>query len=656
MYPKRQPIKWAEIRICLVAAAFAFGAAVLAIRAYRLHVHDAEALQKRADKQRTRALQVEVKRGMILDRRGEQLAASIEATSICAAPRRITDKKRTARAVADLLETKEEEIRGRLDEDKAFVWLRRRVQPTAAEKVKTANLQGVFSLTEFRRFYPQRSLAAHAIGFAGVDSKGLEGVELYYDADLRTDQGPVTSQSDALGRPIIFTGVSKTQDRRDLVLTLDRSIQYLTEKELEDAVRKEKAKSGAAVVMDADSGEILAMAVRPSYNLNVFHKASAELRRNRAVTDTFEPGSTFKVFLAAAALDLGKIAPQETFFCHHGTYKLKTTEVHDIVPRGTLSFDEVLVHSSNIGAVKISDKLSKGEFYRVLHGFGFGTETGIDLPGEAPGVLLRPGRWSDVTKANIAFGQGITVNAAQLTAAFASAINGGLLFKPRLMKKMINGAGETVREGPAAAPRRVIKASTSERIVKILGDVIAKGTGKGADIPGVHLVGKTGTAQKAAASGGYSSDKYVASFVGAIMSIKPRIAILVVIDEPGTEQRTGGKIAAPVFRRIAEGILAQCGNESADAEVTLASAAAVPNQLEKTISKRCKVRKGPGPDEWILPDLTGMNARQVLDICGKIKCDAAFHGTGTVVKQTPRAGSVFKEGDALEVSFKGQAS
>jgi len=639
-----------------VAAIFALGACLLVIRAYRLQVSDADALKKRAGKQRTRVLQLESRRGMILDRSGEQLAASLEVNSICAGPRRVTSKKKTARVLAEILEMNEADVLRKLNEDRAFVWIRRRVAPLLADKVKGADLRGVFSVTEYNRFYPLRSLAAHAIGFAGIDSRGLEGLELYYDDDLKAEPVPVTAQRDALGRPVMFTATSQGPMRRDLHLTLDRNIQHVTEKELDDAVRKEHAKSATAVVMDADSGEILALAVRPTYNLNVFQKVGAAVRRNRAVTDTFEPGSTFKVFLAAAALDLGKIKPQDKFFCHKGRYRYKGSDIHDTVPREWLPFHKVLIHSSNIGAVKISEKLKKSEFFRVLKRFGFGSLTGVDLPGERSGLVVPPGRWSVLSKANIAFGQGITVNAMQVTAAFAAAVNGGLYYRPHLMKRMTDAFGETIRDAGAAPVRRVIRPSTSARIVKILRQVITRGTGKAAAVKGVDVIGKTGTAQKVSASGGYSREKYVASFVGALMGVKPRVVIFVMIDEPGGKHKIGGKVAAPVFRKIARGVSALCGGESNGSGLVLASTGDATRRIGRTPTKIVRVRKGPRPGEWILPDLRGMNMRQVLDLCSKIKCDASFRGTGIAVGQKPAPGNVFKEGASLEVSFEGPAS
>ncbi|MEW6348220.1 MAG: penicillin-binding protein [Thermodesulfobacteriota bacterium] len=643
-------------RIVMVALLFAVGATILVVRAYRLQVTQADRLQKRAEKQRTKVLHLESRRGMILDRSGEPLAASLEVKSICARPHLIADKEKTAHSLAQTLETDEQEVLAKLIEDKPFVWVRRQMPPALADKVKALRLTGVFAETEYGRFYPQRTLAAHVIGFSGTDSKGLEGLELFYDTDLKADPIPVTAQRDALGRPVMFAAMGLTPKRRDLHLTIDRNIQHLVERELAAAVQKEQAKSGTAIVLSADSGEVLALAVTPAYNLNTFDKASAGVIRNRAVVDTFEPGSTFKVFLAAAALDLNRMNPDESFDCHQGLFKYKGTEVHDVTPYKTLSFTDILVHSSNIGAVQISDKLKKSEFFMVLKGFGFGTTTGIDLPGERSGRLAPPGRWSALTKPNIAFGQGISVNAIQMVAAFAAAVNGGVLYKPQLVRRITNARGDTVKETRPLVVRRVIKESTSAQLVEILRQVVTRGTGKLANIPGVQAIGKTGTAQKAEPSGGYSTKRYVASFVGALMESKPRLVIFVALDEPNGTHKTGGKIAAPLFSRIGSQILSLRGTNPQEVPVLLTGAERNHRSEPTTPKQTVKPRMASNPGEWIIPDLRGLSVRQVIEVCEEMKCEVFVRGTGLAVGQNPGPGATLKEGSPLEVSFEGSES
>ncbi len=654
MYRDSANINWVAVRIAFVALLFALGTVLLMVRAYRLTVADADSLKKRAAKQRNLVLHLEARRGMILDRSGDQMAASLEVNSVYSRPRQIKDKKQTARILSDILEIDEPGILAKLREDKSYVWIQRRVSPLVAEKLAKSDLPGIFSVTEYQRFYPLKTLAAQTVGFAGIDSTGLEGLELYYDKDLKADPIPVTAQRDALGRPIVFAAIARNPKRRDLHLTLDRNIQYIAERELEEGVRSERAKGGVAVIMDADSGELLAVAVSPVYNLNIFYKVSPETRRNKAVADLFEPGSTFKVFLAAAAIESGVVDFQEKFNCHNGLYRYNGAEIHDLVPHKILSFDEVIIHSSNVGAVKISEKLRRTDFYNIIQSFGFGVLTGVDLPGERQGYVPPPGRWSVLTKANIAFGQGLSVNCFQLTAAFAAAVNGGYLYRPHLMRRITNALGETLCDNPPFLVRKVIKPSTSESIVNILRQVVSHGTGKAAAIKDHDVVGKTGTAQKADPAGGYSQDKYVASFVGAVMDVKPRLVIFVVIDEPENTHRTGGKAAAPVFRRIGEGVLSLCGSNSRDTDLILASSTTLHEKPGQTSPRSVLVRKGSRPGSWIVPDMRGFDMRQVLDICGKMKCDLSFKGTGLVTDQDPKPGTILKEGAPVAVQLEGK--
>ena len=654
MYRDSANINWVAVRIALVAALFALGTVSLMVRAYRLSVMEADSLKKRAAKQRNLVLHLEARRGMILDRSGDQMAASLEVNSVYARPRQIKDKKQTAKVLSDILELDESIVLGKLREEKAFVWLQRRVSPLVTERLAQYDLPGISTVKEYQRFYPLKTLAAHTVGFAGIDSTGLEGLELYYDKDLKADPIPVTAQRDALGRPIMFASTAHDSKRRDVHLTLDRNVQYIAERELEDGVHSERAKGGVAVVMDADSGELLALAVSPVYNLNAFQKVPADIRRNKAVADVFEPGSTFKVFLAAAALELG-VDFNEKFNCHNGLYRYNGAEIHDLVPHKILSFEEIIIHSSNIGAVKISEKLQKTDFYKTIQSFGFGAITGVDLPGERSGYVPPPGRWSVLTKGNVAFGQGLAINSIQLAAGFAAAVNGGFLYKPHLMRRIVNALGESVRENPPFRVRSVIKPSTSESIVNILRRVVSEGTGKAAAIKGHDVVGKTGTSQKVDPAGGYSQDKSVASFIGAVLDVKPRLVIFVMIDEPENKNRTGGKVAAPVFRKIGEGVLALCGGKPKESDIIMASLPVRYGTSGQAPHRSVLVRKGSRPGSWIVPDMKGFEMREVLDVCGRMKCELSFKGTGLVTGQEPGPGTVLNEGAAVTVSLEGQS-
>ncbi len=653
----KKQTNWVVFRIVLVALIFTMGAGLLMFRAYRLHVTESDMLKKKAEKQRTRVITLESRRGLILDRSGEQLAASLEVNSVYARPRKISgtkERKEVAAKLADILEMDPREALSKLKEDRPFVWIKRRVSPYVAEKIKKADLDGIFTGSEYSRFYPLKKFAAHAIGFAGMDSKGLEGLELYYDEYLKTEPIPVTGQRDALGRPVMFDLMGVAPVRNDIYLTLDRNIQHIVEKELDEAVRREQAKSGQAIVMDIDTGEILALAIRPTYNLNMFHEAAPAARRNRAVADTFEPGSTFKVFLAAAMIELNKVVEGEKIFCHNGLMRYNGADIHDVAPHKILSFEDVISMSSNIGAVKLSDKLTKKDFYRILQDFGFGSPTNVDFPGERSGLLLAPEKWSALTKANLAFGQGVSVSPIQLIAAFSSAVNGGNYYWPHITAKISNQVGETVLEFQPRIQRRVIRPETSDRVVKILRKTVTVGTAKAAFVPGADVIGKTGTAQKADPGGGYSRDRYVMSFIGAMMGIKPRLAIMVMIDEPRVyKDRTGGKVAAPVFKRMAEGILALCGSQVPSNNNSIMASKGEWTNPASAPEKTVMVSRGPNPGEWVVPDLKGLDMRQALDALNTMKCDVTMDGVGKVISQKPKPGFIINEGASVSVVFAG---
>ena len=657
MSRENRKINWVAFRIVLVALIFGVGASLLVSRAYKLHITESEGLLRKAEKQRTRVITLESRRGLILDRSGEQLAASLEVNSIYARPRRITDateRKDAATKLSELLDMDVREVLSKLKEDRPFVWIKRRVSPYVAEKVKRADLEGIFIGSEYSRFYPLKKFAAHAIGFAGMDSKGLEGLELFYDDYLKTEPIPVTGQKDALGRPVMFNLRGEAPVRNDIYLTLDRNIQHIVEKELDEAVRHEQAKSGQAIVMDIDSGEILALAIRPTFNLNTFHEAAPATRRNRAVADTFESGSTFKVFLAAAVIELKKVLEGEKIFCHNGLMRYNGADIHDVAPHKMLSFEDVISQSSNIGAVKLSEKMTKKDFHRILQDFGFGTVTNVDFPGERNGLLLAPEKWSALTKANLAFGQGVSVSPIQLISAFCAAVNGGNYYWPHITAKISNQVGETALDFQPRIQRRVIRQDTSDQVVRILRKAVTVGTAKAAFVAGADVVGKTGTAQKADPAGGYSKERYVMSFIGAMMGVKPRMAILVMIDEPRVyKDRTGGKVAAPVFRKMAEGILALCGSLSPTQQSSIMASRGEWSNPASAPERTVTPVHGPNPGEWVLPDLKGLDMRQALDTINAIKCDVTIDGYGKVVTQKPKSGTLIKEGSSVSLVCSG---
>jgi cell division protein FtsI (penicillin-binding protein 3) len=396
-------------------------------------------------------------------------------------------------------------------------------------------------------------MAAQLLGFAGIDGHGLEGLEFYYDAELK---GPVrrsTVLKDAFGRGFDF---SKTASPRlaghNLVLTVDVTIQYLTEKALEESIKTSGARSGMAVVMSPKSGAILALAHYPFFNPNTFSAYQREEWRNRAVTDPFEPGSTMKIFSMAAALDSGKCTPSTIFFCENGTYTIGRHTIHDTRPRGWLSLQQIVKYSSNIGAVKVSELIGPETLFTALGRFGFGQKTQIDCPGETVGSLAPFTRWSQMDNSAIAFGQGLSASAIQLITAAAAIANDGLLVQPFVVRSITDQNGRVVKIFQPQPTRRVLTPETAMTVRRVMMSVITEGgTGTEAALEGYTVCGKTGTAQKIDQQGTYAEGKYIASFIGFAPAEKPEIAILVVIDEP-VNDHYGGTVAAPAFRKIAQ--------------------------------------------------------------------------------------------------------
>ena len=411
------------------------------------------------------------------------------------------------------------------------------------------------------KILPGTISAAHVIGFSGVDSRGLEGLELMYDDFLKGEMVFSKRQRDAHGSEIIMKGLDlvNTTEEKDIVLTIDKTIQYIAEKELKKTVKEFNAKAGVVIVMDSWTGEILAMVNEPTFNPNLFRKSKPANWRNRAVTDVFEPGSTFKVFMMAAALENGNIKPNDIFYGEKGSYKIYSETIHDYKQFGWLSVPQIMKYSSNIGAVKIAERMGEKDFYKYIRSFGFGSKTGIDLPGESQGLVRDVRDWSKVSLATISFGQGISVTGVQLVTALSAIANGGYLMEPYVVKKLLNDDGSTMKEVVPIIKRRVLSADTVRIMKKILKGVTEEdGTGVNASLPGYEVGGKTGTAQKVDfVKGGYG-DGYLSSFMGFLPVDNPRLTMFVAIDEP-EGLFYGGQVAAPLFREITRQVMPYLG-------------------------------------------------------------------------------------------------
>ncbi len=628
---------------------------IVLVRSYHLQVVQSKKLSALAERQIQRIMPLEPRRGILYDRKREEMAITMEVDSVFAQPDKITNADSVALRIAPILGKKPEILIKKLKEDKPFVWLERGVTSDQRVAIERLNLDGVDFLKEAKRFYPQAGgIAAHVIGFAGVDSKGLEGVELGYDEFIRGEPGYILISKDARGRPISAENLQfrHSEEGCEIVMTLDKNIQYIVEKELKKAIQSRAAKGGLAVVINPRTGEILAMAVQPSFDPNQFSSIPAYLRKNRSITDTFEPGSTFKVFLLAAALEERVAAPSDVFFCENGVLTVGGRVIHDVHKYGWLSLGEIVKFSSNIGASKVGRKLGRVKFYQYLKGFGFGGKTGIDLPGEVSGFLPPAPYWSEVGLANISFGQGVSLTALQLTTALSAIANGGLLMKPHVVRAVLGHQGHILKENRPKVLRRVISPETAKTVTSILKTVMEEGgTGKAAAPSGYEAAGKTGTAQKALPNGRGYSDKRVGSFIGFAPAENPQIVISVIIDEPRGVSY-GGVVAAPAFKAIAEQVLPLMGvYPKGIAYLSRADIQNMPDQGKEIVSS-APVKEDGLVEPGIMPDFSGQTMRQVLQTAKKLDLHLKFVGSGRAVAQTPPPGQVLQGSSQGEVRFQ----
>lgn len=516
-----------------------------------LQVVAASEFSERAASQRTRDITLAPRRGSIYDREGEPLAVSMAAKTIYATPHNIEDPTGTARAIAGVLGGDAATYEAKLLKDTGFVYIARKVAVERAAALEKLDLAGIGFLEDSRRTYPSGELASQILGFVGVDDTGLAGLEKYYDAILAGTPGLILAERDPFGRPIAG-GVMKSEepvDGQNIVLTIDKDIQYQAQYELAAAVTKWKAKSGSVIVMDPDTGEIYAMASVPGFDPNNYGQASAESLRNRPITDTYEPGSTVKSLTAAAVLDKGLFKP-DSMFVLPPTLRFGNRTIGEAHPRGTVtwSLTEIVTHSSNVGAVKLGEALGPEGLYEYFRRFGLTEKTGVDFPGEVRGSMPPTGQWSLSTIGTIPFGQGISMTPLQLARALSSIANGGELPTPHFLL--------ATPDDPSAEltwPRkRAISEEAAALTRSILTDVVSAGTGDAAAVTGYQVAGKTGTAQKARTDGrGYAAGKYVGSFSGFLPADDPRVLIIVSLDEP-SNAIYGGVIAAPTFSRLAQ--------------------------------------------------------------------------------------------------------
>ncbi|MBW2093082.1 MAG: penicillin-binding protein 2 [Deltaproteobacteria bacterium] len=540
---KPSQARWTRFRILLIFCTFLLAWGGLIWRAASLQIHNRDSLVRVAEQEYLRKIKLVPVRGDIFDRNGEKLAVSLKVDSIYAEPIRIHNPSVLADKLAAILELDRSQVLKKLKSKAYFIWVKRQVDPDESAAVRALNAEGLGFIKESRRFYPNLSLASHVLGFVGVDAQGLEGLEVAYDDYFRGEMTYLPVMRDALGRTFQdrFSRSLPSMKGNSLTLTIDRRIQFVVEKALDRVVRKYNARAGMSIVVRPRTGEILAMAVVPKFNPNAYGRYHPRRWRNILLTDNFDPGSTFKIFLVAAALEEGVVTPLD---------RVNSKRY------GWFTVNNIVKYSSNIGAVKIGRMLGADRLYHYLTGFGFGARTGIDLPGESPGLIRPYSQWTDVDAANIAFGQGISVTAIQLVMAVSALANDGLLMRPLIVSKITDSSGKVIKRFSPQVVRRVVSEHTAREVRRMLRLVVEEGgTGTLAEPDGYPSAGKTGTAQKLDRSTRkYSNKKFISSFLGFMPYDNPELAVLVVLDEPWP-QFFGGVVAAPAFREIGEKVL-----------------------------------------------------------------------------------------------------
>jgi cell division protein FtsI (penicillin-binding protein 3) len=636
----------------------------------------------RALHQQRSIVEVGARRAEIFDRNLNALAMSVPVDSAFAIPSEIADPDMVARLLAKVLDVSPEEIATRLAGSRSFAWIARKLPPEKVQRITAMNLRGIYFQREGGRFYPKRELAAHVLGYVDIDGKGLGGIEYSLDDNIRSKPGKILVLTDAHRRG--FDSTDKVPDTgTSVVLTLDEKIQYIAEKELEQAIRDTQAKAGTVIVENPTTGELLAVANWPTFNPNATKDINPEARMDRAASALYEPGSVFKIVTLSAAIDQGITRADELIDCQMGSIYIAGHRIRDHKPYGLLTVSQVLSNSSDVGAIKVGLRLGAPKFYDYIRSFGFGQPTGVDLPGESRGMLRRLENWTPVSVGSISMGQEIGVTPLQMITAMTAMANGGLIVRPHVVRALRHGT--QVVESQQPEPRRVIRQTTAATMRRMLEGVVLNGTGKKARLDGYTSAGKTGTAQKFdIATGHYSAHQLIASFVGFAPINTPAVTILVQLDSPlGAHE--GGQVAAPTFKRVAQQVLAyldvpqdiavastfvQASRQHKDDQdlldmpdfnpVEMEAGAAVASeaplaspQVGRPAGPTVELAEGEGIP---VPQLQGKTVREVTEKCMKLGLSPVLVGTGVAVEQTPEPGSTIRRGSRITVRFARDAS
>jgi len=645
-------------RVAIVAGALALAAGGLVLRLVVLQVVEAGALQARAARQHRQVIEVGGRRGSILDREGREFAVSVVTSSLYAHPGRLKDPDGAARVLAPLLGRPVSELRALLRSDEPFVWVQRRLDPKVARVIGDSGLpigpgEAMGFQEEPKRFYPQGELAVHVVGFADTDQRGIEGIEKQFDEVLQGDSTKYLAVRDAKGAMLLQQLRPPAKQSQDVLLTIDLVLQHVVERELDQAMQDTGAHAASAILLDPRSGEILALANRPTVDPRAYGRSAPEARRNRAVADLYEPGSTFKIVSASAAIERGAVTPEQRFACASYTVAGKTYS--DVHKYGVLSVREILEHSSNVGMVQVGRTIPRESLRQTIVDFGFGRRTGIELPGERKGDIPSIAHMSLTTPAALSIGYEIHVTALQIAAAFATLAHDGVVVPPRIVRGFRDLDGGLRLESRGEA-RRVLSSRAATTMTNLLEGVVLHGTGGNAKVPGYHIAGKTGTAKKALEGGrGYTLDEYFASFGGFGPLRDPALVCFVVLDTPRGGIYYGGQVAAPVVSRILAGAFAYLRIPPDDDpwEARREELQAAADAKAKARGKKAKDADDGSEDE--LPTLVVTAPGQVPDVRGKSMRDAVAalvargyaarpEGKGVVVRQRPPAGTSLPAG------------
>ncbi len=643
-----------RLRLMLLALSMSLWALVIAIRLFHLQVLARSDYEHQGSRQSERTINLDPRRGPILDRNGHPLAFSVDAESLYAVPQDISKPAATAAALARALgldAAGHKDLQAQLQKNRAFVWVKRKLDPVTARTVRELQLDGIGFLSENRRYYPKRELASQVLGYVGVDNTGMSGIEYAFEEVIRGRAAKVVVTTDARRRPVGHTERPST-DGNTIVLALDQSIQYVAERELDRAMLDTGALSGVVVVLEPTTGEVLALANRPTFNPNRFAAYPSSRWRNRAVTDAYEPGSIFKIVTAAAGIQEHVVSPEEILDCGRGAIEIAGTVINDHAVFDKLTFKDAVAKSSDIGMIRVAQRVGRENFNRYMRDFGFGAPTGIELPGESAGLLRGTSKWSALSLPSLAFGQEVGVTALQMAMAAAAVANGGYLMKPLVVSRVEDASGRVVRETKPFVVRKVLEPETVATLTDILKEVVRSGTGRNAHIPGYVVAGKTGTAQKIDLSGRYSMVDHVASFVGFVPAERPALVVLVSLDSPRGPRNQGGDVAAPVFARVAEAALRYRAVAPDDtARVLRASTPLETGMVPAAYHPEPAAAPVDDGEPALMPDLRRRSAREAAIVAARRGLIVELHGSGRVVSQSPEPGTEIEAGNTCVLTL-----